>query len=160
MKDKYIILRALAFYLYFHHILTDDKTQKFEYKSDMEDLLGTTMKYLNKCSDEEIINLEHLFIGTMEKIAKATDKDVFRLSTGSERKQPISMTLFETLFYLFSMIVNSEKNISEEEVRHIVNGLKTDQEFLKNLQHSVDSTHSVNARFRMIESAYKELDNV
>ena len=160
MKDKYIILRALAFYLYFHHILTDDKTQKFEYKSDMEDFLGTTMKYLNRCLDEEIQKVEELFVSTMNYISKFMDKDVFRLNTGSERKQPISMTLFETLFYLFSMIVNSERCISEEKIQQKVNALKMDEEFLRSLRHSVDSTHSVKARFRMIEGAYKELSNV
>lgn len=160
MKDRYIILRAIAFDLYFHQELTDGNGKLFVYKSDMEDFLGTTMGYLNRCAKEKVQNIEKKFVDTMNTIYDVMGEDVFRLDSTSERKRPVSMTLFETLFYLFDTIIQAEQEVSYEDVRESVYRLKKDKEFLNNLQKSVDSTSSVTTRFSIVENECKELLNV
>lgn len=43
MKDKYIILRALCFYLLYQGEIVNSNNEKIEYRSDMEEFLGTGM---------------------------------------------------------------------------------------------------------------------
>lgn len=160
MKDRYIILRAIAFDLYFHHELIDENGKPFVYKSDMEDLLGTTMGYLNRCAKEKIQNIEEKFVNTMNIIYDVMGDDVFRLDSTSDRKRPVSMTLFETLYYMFDIIIQAEQDVSYESVRQSVHRLKGDSRFLDNLQKSVDSTFSVTTRFSIVEDECKELLNV
>ena len=86
--------------------------------------------------------------------------DVFRLDSTSDRKRPVSMTLFETLYYMFDIIIQAEQDVSYESVRQSVHRLKGDSRFLDNLQKSVDSTFSVTTRFSIVEDECKELLNV
>ncbi len=54
MKDRYVALRAVAFYFYERQILIDpDTKQPLVYKSDIDDYLAKTMIFLNKYLDKE-----------------------------------------------------------------------------------------------------------
>lgn len=158
MKDRYIALRAIAFTLLYEKKLIDKDGKIVEYKSDMEDLLGKTMEYLNRLSEQEISSIYNEFGEIMESIYQTLGEDAFRIGTQELRKRPISMTLFEVLYYLFYLL--SGKKIMKDRVINVVSDLMNDQTFLRALQQSVDSSYSVQNRFEKIINSCGEIINV
>ena len=51
MKDKYIILRAISFYLWEKKLLKKKNGETVVYRSDIEEFLGYSMEYLNWADD-------------------------------------------------------------------------------------------------------------
>lgn len=154
MKDKYVILRALCFYLLNQKELTDNKGKLVVYHSDMEELLGIGMQYFNTISRERLRTLEELFDSNMKKAYECMGVDGFRIPSSGKTKRPISMTLFETLFYYYTLF---ENNTNYEKMREGIKELLDDKEYLRSLQHSVDSSVNVNIRFGKVISKYAEI---
>ncbi len=154
MKDKYVILRALCFYLLNQKELTDNKGKLVVYHSDMEELLGIGMQYFNTISRERLRTLEELFDSNMKKAYECMGVDGFRIPSSGKTKRPISMTLFETLFYYYTLF---ETNTNYEKMREGIKELLDDKEYLRSLQHSVDSSVNVNIRFGKVISKYAEI---
>lgn len=154
MKDRYIALRAIAFCLLYEQQLVSENGERVTYKSDIEDLLGKTMEYINKLSDTAVKHIENEFNLVMKNIYETLGADAFRIGCSGGRRRPISMTLFEVLYYLFYRL--SEWSIDKDEIRFKISELMKDEEFLQALQHSVDSSYSVNTRFSKIIDLYEE----
>jgi len=145
MKDRYLILRFLAFYMYFENIL-----KNIEYKSDIDDFLGKVMEFLNNSSDNLIYELKNIFLKSMKNSYKILGKDAFRIPN-KERKRPINMALFETISYLMSFDIKNENLIKEK-----INNLFNDIEFIESLTEKVDSSKSVEVRFNKVIKILKE----
>lgn len=157
MKDKYIILRAVCFYLWMNGELTDKNNKKVEYRSDMEEFLGSGMQFLNRASAEKLRELEELFKSTMEFSYNCMGEDGYRIPSKEGKKRPISMTLFETLFYFFTLVYKDKNyNNSEKAVKELLG----DAEYLRSLQHSVDSSVNVNLRFAKVRNKFREIYHV
>jgi len=146
MKDRYLILRFLAFYMYYENIL-----ENIEYRSDIDDFLGKVMEFLNNSSDNLIYELKNIFLKSMENSYKILGKDAFRIPN-KERKRPINMALFETISYLMSFDIN-HKNLIKEKINNLFN----DIEFIASLTEKVDSSKSVEVRFNKVINILKEL---
>ena len=143
MKDRYIILRAISFWLYNEGQLQIQK-RKVEYKSDAEEFLGLSMEFFNAADTDYIEEIKWHFKKVMERIYQVLGKDAFRIPSASGLRRPISMTLFEALFYLFMLL---GEHVSEDVIRKGVKELMQDSEFLRCLQFSVDSSSAVQTRF-------------
>ena len=53
MKDRYLVLRFVAFYLWQQHVTIDPDTDgPLDYRSNVEDFLGKTMRFLNRLEPE------------------------------------------------------------------------------------------------------------
>lgn len=154
MKDRYIILRALCFYLYWQGELMDAKGDKVEYRSDVEEFLGAGMIFFNTMEPKRICEIEVLFDHIMKRAYQCFGADGFRIPSAGKVKRPISMTLFETLFYYYSLF-HEEFPLSQ--IRQGVNELLADEEYLRSLQHSVDSSVNVKKRFEKVKDKYKEI---
>lgn len=154
MKDRYIALRAIAFCLLYNHQLVDENGKLVTYKSDIEDLLGKTMEYINRLNDVEVQKIKEQFDLVMKNIYETLGKDAFRIGEVSGRRRPISMTLFEVLYYLFCQLQGNV--IDKKDMKNKISILMKDEEFLQALQHSVDSSYSVNNRFSKIIDLYRE----
>lgn len=152
MKDRYIILRAISIYIWKKGILTDANGNQVEYKSDMEDFLGNSMKFLNSISDSQIQDIEIKFKEIMIKSYQTLGKDAFRIPTSSTRRRPISMTLFETLFYFLSLCLKDE----EDKIKKSVQKLLEDKEFINYLEIAVDSSTRLDKRLQIVEKKYRE----
>jgi hypothetical protein len=162
MKDRYLILRFLSFYLWRQDLLTDIKTGELvEYRSDLEDFLGKSMLYINGDNNRAIINnLEELFEVTMKNCVELFGIGCFRLPQGeSKTRKPINMALFETISYFCAIL----KNVSEEKSNLIIEKYRTlindNDGFIKSLTYTVDSNVSVYARFDIVKSAVEEVLN-
>lgn len=102
MKDKYVVLRFLSFYM-----LHQKWLDKIEYKSDIDDFLAKTMKFINALSDEKIAQLENLFITAMTNSYEILGENGFRF-TKTDKLRPINMALFEVMAYFFSQVKLAE----------------------------------------------------
>lgn len=157
MKDKYVILRALCFYLLWRGNILDKNKKRMEYRSDMEELLGAGMNLFNKMDFNSIFLLKQLFDRTMTRAYQCLGKDGFRIPSNGKIRRPISMTLFETLFYYFTCF--DKTSVSNLEMKKGVVELLQDEEYLRSLQHSVDSSVNVKKRFGKVKEKYKEIIN-
>ena len=157
MKDKYVILRALCFYLLWRGNILDKNKKRMEYRSDMEELLGAGMNLFNKMDLNSIFLLKQLFDRTMTRAYQCLGKDGFRIPSNGKIRRPISMTLFETLFYYFTCF--DKTSVSNLEMKKGVVELLQDEEYLRSLQHSADSSVNVKKRFGKVKEKYKEIIN-
>lgn len=157
MKDRYIILRALCFYLLQKEELLTKNGKAVVYRSDMEEFLGSGMQYLNIITDDQLKELRELFDKTMWKAYQCSGADGFRIPSTGKVKRPISMTLFETLFYYYTLF--GESNDYELMKCGIIDLLQ-DEQYLKSLQHSVDSSVNVKIRFEKVIAEYREIMHV
>lgn len=157
MKDKYIILRAIGFYFWRNRQLLKKNGEKVRYRSDIEEFLGETMEQLNRMSVEGLRELEELFCEVMDMAYHILGEDAFRIPTDSGRRRPVSMTLFESLFYFFALLVEGEEEIEPEEIQTAVDEMLEDSVFLTALTYNVDSKIHVDERFQMVTDKYEEL---
>ncbi len=157
MKDRYIILRALCFYLYWNGKMLDRKGKSIEYRSDMEEFLGIGMQLFNRMEINNLRKIEVLFDKTMERAFNCLGEDGFRIPSQGKIKRPISMTLFESLFYYYTLF---PENYDVNKMKKGVQELLEDSEYLQSLQHSVDSSVNVKIRFEKVEKKCKEINNV
>ena len=150
MKDRYLILRFLGFYLYF------EKKIDLEYKSDIDDFLGKTMEIINNYSNEKINDLKNIFINAMTNSYKILGENAFRIPNKG-RKRPINMALFESLSYLMSFddLINKNK----DKIKDRINSLFQDEKFINSLTERIDSSKSVEIRFNKMKEILKELEN-
>lgn len=139
MKDRYMILRFLGFYLYFSNQLDG-----VEYKGKLDEFLAEVMKKINRMSENEIQGLSTLLIDTMNFISKHYDSSIFRFYSNSESKRPINMLLFESLTYLFVECKKRNINLSQ----HKINQLKEEFERSGKFSRGIDGVSNVNYRFK------------
>ncbi len=157
MKDKYIILRALCFYLLYQGEMVNLNNEKVEYRSDMEEFLGIGMQFFNSMSGERLQVLEKLFDQTMQRAYECMGEDGFRIPSQGKSRRPISMTLFETLFYYYTLF---RKESDAGLMKKGVDELLCDKEYLASLQYTVDSSSRVMKRFQKVIDKYKEIVDV
>ena len=157
MKDRYMILRFLAFYLWKEKLLKDKDGNLVDYKSDIDEFLGKTMVYINHLNDNKIEELETIFSETMEISFKTRGKLGFRIPS-NERKRPINMALMETLGYLFSKL-RGTVSMDKEDINSKINSLFDDTSYLECITRRVDSSVSVKGRFDKIDYLLWELKN-
>jgi len=151
MKDRYMILRFLAFYLWKKGISKDKEGKVVEYRSDIDDFLGKTMSFINRQDENFILDVSKMFDETMILAFDSKGENVFRIPS-KERKRPINMALMETLGYLFSQIRDKKDPTMYQKFIDI---LLEDRAYIEALTQRVNSTNSVETRFKKIDNILK-----
>ncbi|AZI55147.1 DUF262 domain-containing protein [Epilithonimonas vandammei] len=154
MKDRYLILRTLSFYLWRKNISLDYESvnsTKIEYRSDLEDFLAKSMRFMNtkafdisdlkensyskdelknliKSQDIFYTNLFENFNSAIENAYKLFGDDCFRLPTDGKIRRPINMALFEVFVYFF-IEVNDYFDYSKDLIISEYNDLKNNAKF-------------------------------
>ena len=151
MKDRYFVLRFIAFYLWQEQRSVDMETrEKLEYKSNVEDFLGKTMRYLNTLSidDFAIRDIKNMFRFVMKRSTEVIlPLGGFRLPVEEgKQRRPLNMAFFESLSYLLSK--TSDK--SNAEIEGIYKELLQNKEYISTLTYSVDSTQQIQKRYQVI----------
>ncbi|WP_313185667.1 DUF262 domain-containing protein [Sphingobacterium siyangense] len=136
MKDRYLVLRTISFYLWKKKI-TKENGLSIEYRSDLEDFLSKSMRFLNQFPfDISALDLEKYSLKEIEEkiicingpysfLIKSFDKamqnsyelfgdDCFRLPKDGKIRRPINMALFEVLVYFFIELENEFLTNKEE----------------------------------------------
>ena len=155
MKDRYMILRFIAFFLWKDKLLITKSGEIIEYRSDIDSFLGKTMEFLNFTSSETIDNIEHLFKKAMSNSYKILGSNGFRVSTyyNEHYKRPVNMALFEVLSYLMTKV----NSVDNKRLLDKINSLINDNEFYESITTPVDSTVKVNKRFDYIDKLIKDI---
>jgi len=151
MKDRYIILRFLAFYL------QRTKQFKFGYKSDIDNFLAEAMKFINNLTKEQIDNLANIFTVAMQRTFEILGNNAFRFDAYSNdsNKRPINMALFEALAYFFATTETEKININLLKDKLI--RLKKQFDNSGYFNNRIDSSTGVDYRFGEVEKLSKEI---
>lgn len=156
MKDKYLILRAIAFYLWSDKKLISKNKEIVEYKGDIDELLGKTMEYLNFISEENLKEISNKFNRAMINASRIFGEDAFRLKKVSDgRKSPINMNVFEGLVYV--MITLNYRDGLDELIKERYDSLINDNKFLDNIANHRDSVNKFEGRKDIIIDKFKEV---
>ncbi|MGZ8173685.1 MULTISPECIES: DUF262 domain-containing protein [Methylobacter] len=164
MKDKYLVLRMIGFYLLRKERLLSVKEKGFPrvvYRSDLEDFLGKTMLFLNDQAGSAFCEqFPALFDKAMRACVTILGSGCFRLpKNGDGPRRPISMALFETVSYLIIELIDlPEKNHGRIKSK-FVKLLSDDKDFIYSTTYIVDSNLSVNKRFEIVEEIIQEIRN-
>lgn len=151
MKDRYLVLRFVAFYLWNEHVSIDVETgAPLEYKSNLEDFLGMTMRYLNSLDEHgpDMVNIRKVFECVMETACRVVvPYGGFRLPPKpGGNKRPINMVFFESFGYLLSRMTG----YSDGMIKEAYNSLLDNEQYVHTLTHSVDSNVQIEKRYRII----------
>ena len=164
MKNRYLLIRFIAFYLYFNTKLYNNNIIAeglYQYSGDIDDLLGLTMDYLNSTSIYEINEIKSITLDALKKISFYLGKNAFRLidinPDGSVKRYPININIFETLMYAMTLLPSKRYDLIIP-IRNSVNELKNDQSFRDSLNNHRDSEIKVNERYSMITKLVGEIN--
>ncbi len=149
MKDQYVILRFLAFYL-----LRTGELQ-LHYKSNIDDLLAETMKHINKMQMEQIAILKNIFIKAMQSSKSILGPDAFRFSQKKINRRPVNMALFEAVSFFFTRV--DVERIPKSLIKKKLEELKIEFDNSGYFSSRVDSTPSVEYRFDAVSKLAREL---
>lgn len=155
MRDRYIVLRAIAFYLLMtQQLQTADFGRPIEYRSDIDDFLAKVMIFINqRMTQEEMEMLKERFLMALSNIYSVLGDDAFRFA-GISKRRPINMPLFECLTYLFMFEWNKDY---VKEIRLAIKALKESLDESGYFQGNVDSITSLGYRYSRINQILKEL---
>lgn len=155
-KDKYVILRAISFWLLFarKEKVTEENGEPIEYRSDIDDFLAKTMTFLNtRAGDALIEECRETFLRSMRDCYKVMGEDGFRFHPNRDGiRRPVNMPLFEIMMYIFT---DSSLTQEAEITRERINVMKRAFDHNKMFMGNVDSITNVDARFRLAEEFKK-----
>ncbi|WP_227410004.1 hypothetical protein [Citrobacter werkmanii] len=155
MRDRYLVLRFVAFYLLIGGSLSD-----IEFRSDIDVFLASVMKFINTKADDEVINkAEKACLRGMMNVFQAVGTEAFRFSstTGAKRR-PINMGLFEVLVMVFSQI-KLESLPENIDLHDFIEQYKKNFDDIGIFSGAIDTTEYVNMRFDFALEMIKRIRN-
>lgn len=158
MKDRYLVLRFIAFSLWQQHITVDlDTAVPLDYKSNLEDFLGKTMRFLNRLPENDPLFgiIESQFDKAMKLAGSIIPKGGFRLPSPRGKKRPINMAFFESFSYLLSQIDIENPDYI---IRDVYSRLLSDKDYLDSLTRSVDSGKQIDTRYKIVNRLINEIN--
>jgi hypothetical protein len=160
MKDRYLVLRFVAFYMWQKGITKDvDTNEQLEYKSNLEDFLGKTMRFLNRLDSKNDLfkELESKFTKAMKLALQLIPLGGFRLPSVSGKRRPINMAFFESFSYLLSNLTGDEEQLKDK-IKQVYRDLMEETQYIDTLTHSVDSGLQTDERYKIINKYIRDLN--
>lgn len=144
MKDRYLILRFVVFYL------IRQKKLETKIEGSIDEILANAMKEIN--SREKELNLDDLknkFKKAMENIAKNGSDELFRFKNkNNDKKRPLNMLLFESVVYLFVLAL--ERGM-EVDIQKLEKFKKDEFDKPERITYGIDSVENIKFRFDSME---------
>ena len=152
MRDKYIILRFLSFYL------LRTRRLDFTYKSNSDELFVAAMKLINAMRDSEINSLKEVFLHSMRRCHLVLGGDAFRFRPANVNRRPVNMVLFEAIAYFFAIlhIEGHDHETLRKTWKEKLEALKEEFDRSGNFISRVDSSNAVEYRFSKVERLARE----
>ena len=155
MKDKYLILRFLAFELYFQGKLIVDN-EKYIYKNDIDELLGLAMEYINMSEEPDVTELYKLTMKSLKNSCIVFGENAFRMVRSDGTRSPINMNVFEVLMHMASQL--DEKDLHcKDFINREINKMKSSTGFQDAIGNHRDSWQKVEIRYKMVDEILEEL---
>ncbi len=158
MRDRYVVLRGISFYLYYTGELKDPYSMgRLEYKSDIDDFLARTMIFMNENLDEgQADKLYEKFISAYRRIYMELGEDAFRFSSNIlyGKRRPVNMPLMEIITLVFILL--EDKNIGIRLVLDL-NDFKNRLDISGICNSNVDSSKNWEVRINMIKDFIAQL---
>lgn len=154
MKGAYLLTRFFAFYLLFNGLLLKNG-KKYEYASNVDDLIEATLLQLNQESDERLEQLKEMTLKCLGMSKEILGSGAFRRDMNESK--PINMNIFETTLYFMTLIMgyNIPYNKVSKGLRDVINS----QEYLDYIGNSRENIRKVNGRFDLMRQLFKEICN-
>ena len=149
MKDRYIVLRYMAFEYYFESL-----KRGYEY-IDVDTLLGNAMTYFNKLEKSS-------FERYIAKVQKGIDNAIFYLGNdafinkNNKSSRPINMNIFETQMYFLSRI--SQREDLKQVVFEKLESLFQDKNFIDSIGSFRDGKTKIETRFKIMDELLREVN--
>lgn len=141
MKDREAVLRFLAF---------SPENAIGEYKGDLDDFLGKTMRRINRMSDLDIQYLKDRFMRVMRLTYDFFGYNNFRLPTENSRGR-INIALLECVSVFFDRKSDAELLQNQNTIiERYYNDLLKDAEFIESIRISTGSPANVRTRFSKV----------
>lgn len=159
MKDQYVILRSIAFYLLKkkRDTVIKENGESIDYKSDIDDFLAKTMIFLNEKASVELLNeCKNAFYTAMTNCYDVLGSNAFRFDSDTSNRRPVNMPLFEVLMYVFS---DNQFTDHKEYTRKAVEKFKRTFDHQQMFAGNVDSTINLNERYNLAEKLIKQIKN-
>jgi len=155
MRDRYLILRFVAFYL-----LMSGQLPGVVFRSDIDAFLASAMKFINSKADEELLNkIKIVCITGMINIYSTLGTEAFRFASKSGvKRRPINMGLFEVLVMIFSQI---ELNRLPDHfyLKQLIEEYKKNLDELGVFSGAIDTTEYVKIRFEFAREMITRIKN-
>ncbi|WP_054974964.1 DUF262 domain-containing protein [Paenibacillus sp. A3] len=153
MKDRYMILRMVSFYLWKTGQLLTAGGQLLDYKpKELDEFLGRSMERINSMNEEKIKEIEQIFHKSMLNNIVIFGNRAFRRTYG-DRRYPVNLILFESFGYLFAHFDEQVCIDNGRRIKNRTNELLSDNYFNDLL--STDRGRGV-----VIPAVYKKMDEL
>ena len=127
--------------------------KKYEYTSDVDDLIELTLTQLNMESSEKLSKLKQITLRCLEMSKDILGRGAFRREM--KVSNPINMNIFETTLYFMSLI--GEQRIASDKIVKSLMQVITSEEYLGYIGNSRENIKNVNGRFNMMKKLSKEI---
>lgn len=154
MKDKYLVNRFIAIYLYRQEKIVEDDGSQYIYKDDIDELLGKGLDCLNHMKKDQLDRMQTLVLNTLEKSFYYFGGDAFRLMR-EERRTPINMNVFETIMYSLIYVPKDNEPIKAD-MKERMAELLSSAEFRENIGNHRDSAAKLKWRLNQAEKIGKD----
>lgn len=154
MKDKYLVLRFLAFELYFSGEIVEEG-KKYVYKNDIDELLGLTMEHINEMTNDKVRELNDITLMALDHTYQYLGENAFRMVRSNGSRSPINMNVFEVLMHL--MVCCSGADIEKDMLRMKVEEMKNNEEFKDAIGNHRDSWMKVEKRYSIVDKILEDI---
>lgn len=159
MKDRYLLLRFIAFYLYYNKKLYKEN-ELYQYTSDIDEFLGLTMEHLNSLDQIEINEIEKVTTDALEQVNFYLGINAFRLldldTNGKLKRYPININIFESIMYSMTLLPFCNQDLKES-IKIKYDQMKNSQEFRNSITNHRDNVIKVTERYNIIMKIVGEI---
>ncbi|CAM4087515.1 DUF262 domain-containing protein [Pseudoalteromonas ostreae] len=156
MRDRYLVLRFVAFYLYIQGKLPE----KVQFRSDIDSFLASVMKFINSTQSDNLIDEVRKWCLTgMQRVNEVIGPEAYRFEPKSKggNRRPINMGLFEMLTYAFCYV--DPNKINRYEALELVKKYKKDIDSEGYFSGSMDTLDFIRIRFDTARDIAKGLNH-
>ena len=152
MKGKYLVLRFIAFEMLFANEIksSEGNGNCFEYKNDMDELLGATMDTINDLDKKKVDEIEKYTLEALEQTHLIMGENAFRIIRNNGSRSPINMNVFEIVMHI--MKTSKVKNMDKLRLKDAIEELKQSDDFADAIGNHRDNINKIKARYAMADA--------